>query len=158
MVSIKFCLVRTEIYLILLPHRDYFLKLYYRQSKSRDYDLGCPPWLLTTQIPKVHSTKRTLAYFSIGRERSPAGVRVIDREVHHLVLPRWCFPFFGCQNPDSAEFFSLYDRTCEKFLFEMWTFLSCYSMNYRDFSVKSKLLISLFQTLKLSLKISLFEK
>ena len=37
-------------------------------------------------------------------------------------------------------------------------FLLCYSMNYRDFSVKSKLIISLFQTVKLSLKISLFEK
>ena len=30
-------------------------------------------------------------------------------------------------------------------------FLLCYSMNYRDFSVKSKLTISLFQTVKLSL-------
>ena len=30
-------------------------------------------------------------------------------------------------------------------------FLLCYSMNYRDFSVKSKLIISLFQTVKLSL-------
>ena len=29
-------------------------------------------------------------------------------------------------------------------------FLLCYSMNYRDFSVKSKLIIELFQTLKLS--------
>ena len=31
-------------------------------------------------------------------------------------------------------------------------------MNYRDFSVKSKLIISLFQTVKLSLSISLFQK
>ena len=31
------------------------------------------------------------------------------------------------------------------------SFLLCYSMNYRDFSVKSKLIISLFQTVKLSL-------
>ena len=30
-------------------------------------------------------------------------------------------------------------------------FLLCYSMNYRGFSVKSKLLISLFQTVKVSL-------
>ena len=30
-------------------------------------------------------------------------------------------------------------------------FLLCFSMNYRDFSVKSKLIISLFQTVKLSL-------
>ena len=37
-------------------------------------------------------------------------------------------------------------------------FLLCYSMNYRDFSVKSKLIISLFQTVKLTLQISLFEK
>ena len=37
-------------------------------------------------------------------------------------------------------------------------FLLCYSMNYRDFSVKSKLIISLFKTVRLSLKISLFEK
>ena len=37
-------------------------------------------------------------------------------------------------------------------------FLLCYSMNYRDFSVKSKLIISLFETVKLSLSISLFEK
>ena len=34
----------------------------------------------------------------------------------------------------------------------------CFSMNYRDFSVKSKLIISLFQTVKLSLSISLFQK
>ena len=33
-----------------------------------------------------------------------------------------------------------------------------FSMNYRDFSVKSKLIISLFQSLKLSLSISLFQK
>ena len=32
------------------------------------------------------------------------------------------------------------------------------SMSYRDFSVKSKLIISLFQTVKLSLSISLFQK
>ena len=32
-----------------------------------------------------------------------------------------------------------------------------FSMNYRDFSVKSKLIISLFQTVKLSLSISLFQ-
>ena len=37
-------------------------------------------------------------------------------------------------------------------------FLLCFSMNYRDFSVKSKLIISLFQTVKLSLSISLFQK
>ena len=30
-------------------------------------------------------------------------------------------------------------------------FLLCYSMNYRDFSVKSKPIISLFETVKLSL-------
>ena len=33
-----------------------------------------------------------------------------------------------------------------------------FSMNYRDFSVKSKLIISLCQTVKLSLSISLFQK
>ena len=33
-----------------------------------------------------------------------------------------------------------------------------FSMSYRDFSVKSKLIISLFQTVKLSLSISLFQK
>ena len=33
-----------------------------------------------------------------------------------------------------------------------------FSIKYRDFSVKSKLLISLFQTVKLSLSISLFQK
>ena len=33
-----------------------------------------------------------------------------------------------------------------------------FSMNYRDFSVKSKLIISLFQTVKLSLSVSLFQK
>ena len=33
-----------------------------------------------------------------------------------------------------------------------------FSMNYRDFSVKSKLIISLFETVKLSLPISLFQK
>ena len=33
-----------------------------------------------------------------------------------------------------------------------------FSMNYRDFSVKSNLIISLFQTVKLSLSISLFQK
>ena len=33
-----------------------------------------------------------------------------------------------------------------------------FSMNYRDFSEKSKLIISLFQTVKLSLSISLFQK
>ena len=32
------------------------------------------------------------------------------------------------------------------------------SMNYRDFSVKSKLIFSLFQIVKLSLSISLFQK
>ena len=37
-------------------------------------------------------------------------------------------------------------------------FLLDFSMNYRDFSVKSKLIISLFQTVKLSLSISLFQK
>ena len=37
-------------------------------------------------------------------------------------------------------------------------FLLYFSMNYRDFSVKSKLIISLFQTVKLSLSISLFQK
>ena len=35
---------------------------------------------------------------------------------------------------------------------------SYFSMNYRDFSVKSKLIISLFQTVKLSLFVSLFQK
>ena len=38
------------------------------------------------------------------------------------------------------------------------TFLLYFSMNYRDFSVKSKLIISLFQTVRLSLSISLFQK
>ena len=38
------------------------------------------------------------------------------------------------------------------------TFLLCFSMNYRDFSVKLRLIISLFQTVKLSLSISLFQK
>ena len=33
-----------------------------------------------------------------------------------------------------------------------------FSINYRDFSVKSNLIISLFQTVKLSLSISLFQK
>ena len=37
-------------------------------------------------------------------------------------------------------------------------FLLYFSMNYRDFSVKSKLIISLFQTVKLSFSISLFKK
>ena len=37
-------------------------------------------------------------------------------------------------------------------------FLLYFSMNYGDFSVKSKLIISLFQTVKLSLSISLFQK
>ena len=37
-------------------------------------------------------------------------------------------------------------------------FLLYFSMNYRDFSVKSKLIVSLFQTMKLSLSISLFQK
>ena len=37
-------------------------------------------------------------------------------------------------------------------------FLLYFSMNYRDFSVKSKLIIPLFQTVKLSLSISLFQK
>ena len=37
-------------------------------------------------------------------------------------------------------------------------FLLYFSMNYRDFSVKLKLIISLFQTVKLSLSISLFQK
>ena len=37
-------------------------------------------------------------------------------------------------------------------------FLLYFSMNYRDFSVKSKLIISLFQTVKLSLSIPLFQK
>ena len=37
-------------------------------------------------------------------------------------------------------------------------FLLYFSVNYRDFSVKSKLIISLFQTVKLSLSISLFQK
>ena len=39
-----------------------------------------------------------------------------------------------------------------------YTFLLYVSMNYRDFSVKSNLIISLFQTVKLSLSISLFQK
>ena len=37
-------------------------------------------------------------------------------------------------------------------------FLLYFSMSYRDFSVKSKLIVSLFQTVKLSLSISLFQK
>ena len=37
-------------------------------------------------------------------------------------------------------------------------FLLYFSMDYRDFSVNSKLIISLFQTVKLSLSISLFQK
>ena len=37
-------------------------------------------------------------------------------------------------------------------------FLLYFSMDYRDFSVKSKLIISLFQAVKLSLSISLFQK
>ena len=37
-------------------------------------------------------------------------------------------------------------------------FLLYFSMNYRDFSVKLKLIISLFQTVKLSLSIILFKK
>ena len=44
------------------------------------------------------------------------------------------------------------------FLCEENPFLLYFSMNYRDFSVKSKLIISLFQTVKLSLSISLFQK
>ena len=39
-----------------------------------------------------------------------------------------------------------------------YPFLLYFSMNYRDFSVKSKLIISLFQIVKLSLSISLFQK
>ena len=39
-----------------------------------------------------------------------------------------------------------------------YRFLLYSSMDYRDFSVKSKLIISLFQTEKLSLSISLFQK
>ena len=46
-----------------------------------------------------------------------------QKRIHWL---KWCFQVYG-----------------------KW-FLSCYSMNYRDFSVKSKLIISLFQTVKLS--------
>ena len=42
--------------------------------------------------------------------------------------------------------------------FDQGRFLLYFSMNYRDFSVKSKLIISLFQTVKLSLSISLFQK
>ena len=38
------------------------------------------------------------------------------------------------------------------------TFLVYFSMNYRDFLVKSKLIISLFQTAKFSLSISHFQK
>ena len=37
-------------------------------------------------------------------------------------------------------------------------FLLYFSKNYRDFSVKSKLIILLFQTVKLSILISLFQK
>ena len=39
-----------------------------------------------------------------------------------------------------------------------YRFLLYSSMDYRDFSVKSKLIISLFQIEKLSLSISLFQK
>ena len=38
------------------------------------------------------------------------------------------------------------------------TFLLYFSIDYRDFSVKSKLIISLFKTVRLSLLISLFRK
>ena len=44
------------------------------------------------------------------------------------------------------------------FVCRIYHFLLYFSMNYRDFSVKSKLIISLFQTVKLSLLISLFQK
>ena len=40
----------------------------------------------------------------------------------------------------------------------IFDFLLYSSMNYSDFSVKSKLIMSLFQTVKLSLSISLFQK
>ena len=42
--------------------------------------------------------------------------------------------------------------------YEQDIILLYFSMNYGDFSVKSKLIISLFETVKLSLSISLFQK
>ena len=38
-------------------------------------------------------------------------------------------------------------------LVEIIVFLICFPMDYRDFSVKSKVIISLFQTVRLSLSI-----
>ena len=52
-------------------------------------------------------------------------------------------------NEDLAQYEIIRVKSC---------FLLYFSMNYRDFSVKSKLIISLFQTVKLSLSISLFHK
>ena len=49
---------------------------------------------------------------------------------------------------------SLWETSCSNLTY----FLSYFSMYYRDFSVKSKLIIPLFQTVKLSLSISLFQK
>ena len=43
-------------------------------------------------------------------------------------------------------------------VYEIEDILFYFSMNYRVFSVKSKLIISLFQTVKLSISISLFQK
>ena len=50
------------------------------------------------------------------------------------------------------------DWTHYLFWWRITKFLLYFLMNYRDFSVKSKLIISLFQTVKLSLSISLFQK
>ena len=51
-----------------------------------------------------------------------------------------------------------YIKAIEGNAIEHQVFLLYFSMNYRDFSVKSKLIISLFQTVKLSLSISLFQQ
>ena len=60
----------------------------------------------------------------------------------------------------SVELYTIYEIDFVLFLaaLERKFLLLYFSMNYRDFSVKSKLIISLFQTVKLSLSISLFQK
>ena len=107
----------------------------------------------------VFSWSKVLPYFSCFMQRNLC-IQLIESSTLF-------FMFYAEESLYSADqkFYHIFLVLCRGIFVFSWSkvlpyfscfmqrnlFLLCYSMNYRDFSVKSKLIISLFQTVKLSL-------
>ena len=96
-------------------------------------------------IRKRNLCTSTLVSLSDVQPPSVYKSHILNGPINKLYLLITC----QAKKKKNAETFILARSLC---------FLLYFSMNYRDFSVKSKLIISLFQTVKLSLPISLFQK